>query len=265
MRAVRADSEVRAVFAANEAGTHIERVFERGSLRLRFPRGAGCEAVLINTGGGITGGDRMAIDLSLATASTAVVTSQAAEKIYRTDGPPAVISMRARLGHNARLDWLPQEAILFNGASMQRTLDIALASTASLTLLESLVLGRAAHGEILTQARWQDRWRIKRADRLIFAENVRLDGGISNLMQRPAIGAGARAIATLLHVAPDAESRLASVRAALSAASSTTAASAWDGMLIVRFAGLESQSVRCDCITAATAIRGAPMPRTWSC
>ncbi len=265
LRAVRADSEVRAVFGANEAGTHIERVFERGSLRLRFPRGAGCEAVLINTGGGITGGDRIAIDLSLAQTSAAVVTSQAAEKIYRTDGPPAVISMHARLASDAHLDWLPQETILFNGAAVQRTLDIELASTASLTLLESLVLGRIAHGEHLTQAHWHDRWRIRRADRLIFAENVRLDGAISDTMQRPAIGAGARALATLLHVAPDAERKLDDVRAALASASSTCAASAWDGILVVRFAGLEPQSIRRDCISAATVIRGVPMPRAWSC
>lgn len=234
-------------------------------MRLRFPRGPGCEAVLINTGGGITGGDRIAIDLSLDQGSAAVVTSQAAEKIYRSDGPPASLAVNARLANGAHLAWLPQETILYDGACVERTLDIELPATGRLTLLECLVLGRIAHGESLTQACWHDRWRIRRGGRLIFAENMRLEGAVSDMMQRPAIGEGARAIATLLHVASDAEDKLPAVRAALAGAEATWAASAWDGMLVVRFASGKPRAVRQDCCTGATAITGSAMPRAWSC
>jgi urease accessory protein len=265
LSAVRADSQVRLVLAANEAGTHVARVFERGSLRVRFPRGPGCEAVLLNTGGGITGGDRLAIGLTLEAGAAATLTSQAAEKIYRSDGPPARIAMTACLGDDASLDWLPQETILFDRARVRRSIDVDLAKSSRLTMLETLVLGRIAHGESLTDAHWHDAWRIRRDGRLVFAETISLAGPISSTMQRPAIGAGARAVATLLHLAPDAEEKLDAVRAQLDAASSLCAASAWNGMLVARFADADPQAVRRDCMAAVTAITGALMPRAWSC
>ncbi len=71
------------IFAANRATGHIAlrvaasagrtrrtRVHEDGSLRVRFPNAAGeaLEAVIVNTGGGMTGGDRFAVEIALGTA-----------------------------------------------------------------------------------------------------------------------------------------------------------------------------------------------------
>jgi urease accessory protein len=264
-RLARADSEVRIAFAAGAKGTFAHDVLERGSFRVRFPRGGGCDGVLLNTGGGITGGDRLRVELGVAPGADAVVTSQAAEKLYRSDGQPARIAMQARLAAGARLDWLPQESILFDHADVERTIDVEMAEDAQLTMLEVLVLGRAAHGERLTSARWADRWRVSRGGRLVLAENVRLAGDVAALMRRPATGDGAVCVATLAHIAPGAMSRLDRVRAALAGAGGQLAASAWDGMLVARFAAADLIDVRRHIMAAVTEITGRAMPRAWSC
>ena len=275
---VRGDSVLRACFARTQdrtqerigdharAHTHVARIHERGSLRLRFPRTSGQrEAVIVNTGGGITGGDRLTIELQLEAGAALTATSQAAEKIYRTDSDPARITITARLDDGARLDWLPQETILFERAAVERTLDIEMAASARLTMLECLVLGRIAHGEVLHDARWRDRWRIRRDGRLVFAEDLRLSGDIAVTMERAALGDGARALATLLHIAPDAHARLDAVRVALADGDALCGASAWNGMLIVRFASADPRAVRDSAIRATMAITDRPLPRAWGC
>ena len=267
---VRGDSVLRACFARTPDDardhSHVVRLHERGNLRLRFPRTSGQrESVIVNTGGGITGGDRLSIELQLNSGAALTATSQAAEKIYRTDGEPARIAIAARLDDGARLDWLPQETILFDGAAVERTLDVDMAASARLTLLECLVLGRIAHGETLHDARWRDRWRIRRDGRLVFADAVRLDGDVAAMMARAALGDGARALATLIHVAPDAAARLDTVRDALAGNDVLCGASAWNGMLIVRFADADPRAVLDSAIRATMAITDRPMPRAWSC
>ena len=89
----RAEGHVRLTMAARRGGTRRSRVAECGSLRVRFP--AACagaqEAVLVNTAGGIAGGDRFSIAVTLEESAKLVVTTSAAEKIYRTDGPQAML------------------------------------------------------------------------------------------------------------------------------------------------------------------------------
>jgi urease accessory protein len=269
---VRGDSEISASFHGEDGRTHLARLFERGALRMRFPRTSGRrEAVVVNTGGGITGGDRLSIRLDLDGEAGLAFTSQAAEKIYRSDGPAAEIRMSVRLDGNARLDWLPQETIVFDGAVAHRDLTVEMAATSRLTLFEGLGLGRVAHGETLRNIGWRDRWRIRRDGRLLLAEDIRIDGDAAALMQRPALGSGARAVGTMVHVAPDAEVRLAAVRAALEGAhvhahaDTISGTSAWNGMLIVRIAAPDLRFVRALAAAAICAVTDGPMPRAWSC
>ena len=267
---VRGDSVVSACFARTRDHTrdhtHVMRIHERGSLRLRFPRTSGQrEAVIVNTGGGITGGDRLSIELQIEAGAALTATSQAAEKIYRSDGDTACIAIAARIDDDVRLDWLPQATILFDGATVERTLDVEMAASARLTMLECLVLGRIAHGEVLHDVRWRDRWRIRRDGRLVFADDVRLDGDIAATMAHAALGNGARGLATLIHVAPDAPSRLDVVRDALNASNTDCGASAWNDMLIVRIAAADPRAVHDAAIRATMAITDRPMPRAWSC
>jgi urease accessory protein len=117
--------------------------------------------------------------------------------------------------------------------------------------------------EVVDRGFCQDRWRIRRAGKLVFAEDMRLDSNPANLLAAKASGNGARALTTILHVAPDAEQRIEEARDLLAAASSECGASAWNGMLIVRFASRDQQALRSDLVRFLEGFRHAPMPRSW--
>jgi urease accessory protein len=260
---IRAAGGVRLDFAAVGRRTQAMRIAESGGYRARFPRGEECEAVLINTGGGMAGGDRLAIDISLATGAEAVVTTQAAEKIYRAQDLATTIAVSLDLAPASRLAWLPQETILFDGAAVERRLSIDMAGSASLTLAETVFFGRSAMGESLTSGAFRDRWSIRRDGRLIWEERVSLADDIAATLARPAVGRGARAIATVLHVAPDAESRLDEARALLEGFGSECGASAWDGLLVTRFLAADAAVLRRDLVRFLEGFRTRFMPRSW--
>ena len=175
------------------------------------------------------------------------------------------IETRIFVGAGARLDWLPQETMLFDRARLDRLLQIDLANDATLTGVECIVIGRAAHGETVRAGALRDRWRIKRDGRLVLAEAVRLDGAISEKMQRAAIGCGAAAMATLVHVSPQAEARLGELRDALAGAGGSCAASGWNGGLVARFLARDAAALRRAVACAASVLTGGAMPRSWTC
>ena len=182
----RARGEARVRFARAGARSAAERAFETGGLRLRFPRSdAECEAVLVNTGGGMAGGDRASIAVEVGANARALVTTQSAEKIYRCEGEPARVETRLSVEPGGSLVWAPQETLLFEQASLERRLDAEVAADASLLIVEAAVFGRLASGETDVAARLHDRWRIRRAGRLVFAEALRLADAAAAL-DRPA-------------------------------------------------------------------------------
>ncbi|MGH6665864.1 MAG: urease accessory protein UreD, partial [Pseudolabrys sp.] len=206
----------REIFAANRATGHIalrvaveaghsrrSRLHEDGSLRARFPNApAGAlELVVVNTGGGMTGGDRFAIDIALSEGASLVAGTAAAEKVYRSTGPDAELDVTLDVAAGARLAWLPQETILFDRARLSRRIDVDLSEGATLLLAEAVVFGRAAMGEAMAQGFFADRWRVRRAGRLVFADSARLNGAVAEKLGQSASAAGGIAIATVL-IAP---------------------------------------------------------------
>src|ERR1700733_4355606 len=212
-------SAASAIFAANRArGTvtfDVQRVegrtrrrhlHESGSLRVRFPspEAEGLSAVFVNTAGGIAGGDRFDIDIAAGEGSRLAVTTAAAEKVYRAQGPAAQLNIALKAAAGSHLAWLPQETILFDRARMLRSIDIDLAATASLLLCEIVVFGRAAMGEHMQSGEFVDCWRVRRGGKLVFAETIRLDGDIGAKLASPAIAKGGVAVGTAL-IVPGAE------------------------------------------------------------
>lgn len=261
---VRAEGRIRLVFDAPEGRTRARETGEGGGFRARFPQGEGMrEAVLINTGGGMTGGDKATFEMAAETGAAVMVTTQSAEKVYRSNGPDTAIVTRLAVAKGAVLHWLPQETILFSGARLTRSLEADVAAGGVLLLSESVTYGRLASGEVLGEGRFLDRWRIRRAGALVFAENLRLDGALGALLDRPALGGGARAAATLLYVAPDAESRLEEARDSLSDAVCEAGASAWNGMLAVRLLSPDPDAVRQARGRFLARFRQAPPSRVW--
>jgi len=249
--------------------TRIVDLSEAGPSRLRFPRGEGAlEAVLVNTAGGVACGDTVSIGLDLEAAADLAFTTTAAEKIYRSDGPDSRIENCLSLSADARLAWLPQETILFDQARVRRTFEADLAAGASLLAVEIVAFGRAARGERISAGLFRDAWRVRRAGQLVYADSVTLEGPISDLLARPAIGGGARAFATVLDVSDGAEARLEEARALLGAAARPgveAAASAWNGHLVVRALAPEIGLLRALAVRFLTGYRGLPMPRVWQC
>ena len=261
---MRANGGVRVVIGPTGRGSAALSVAERGGFCVRFPRPSGaCEGVLVNTGGGLTGGDRMALDAAVRSGAEAVLTTQSAEKIYRSDGADTEVTLRLAVESHAQLDWLPQEQILFDGARLSRTLEAAVSGSARLLLVESTVFGRTARAEVLATGAFRDRWRIRRDGRLILAESVCLEGAIGCTLARPAVAGGANAVATVLLVAPDAESRRDDAREALAGAGSECGVTAWNGMLLARFLSHDGAPLRADLARFLHHLRGRPLPRSW--
>lgn len=260
---IRAQGRVRLGFAANARGTHIADLSESGGFRVKFPKGRLCEAVVVNTAGGMTGGDALDLQIAAGPGAEAVVATQSAEKIYRSDGAETCIAAHVTLESGASLTWAPQETILFNGARARRSLAVDMAADATLLAAETVVFGRTAMGETLTDACFADRWRVRRGGRLVFADDVRLTGDVAATLARPAVGNGARAAATLLYVSPDAAARLEEVRAL--ALTCEWGAGSWDGLLCARLVGPDAAAVRASIGALLGFLSGRPLPRVWGC
>ena len=133
-------------------------------------------------------------------------------------------------------------------------------------LRERRLRPRGAAARRSTDGLFEDRWRIRRDGRLVYAETVRLAGPIASApatvrASRPA----RRRSATFLHVAPDAEARLDEARAALvPGASCEAGASAWNGLLVVRFCASDRPGAAPRrSLAFCLAFRQAPLPRVW--
>lgn len=260
----RAEGAVR-VRIANAAGrSRLDRCYQSGSLKVRFPRQSDTEvpeAVLLNTAGGITGGDRFRAEAELDAGAALTLTSQAAEKIYRSSGGEGRFDVSLTLAAGARLAWLPHETILFDGGRYERRLDVIMEDDAEAVLCEAVILGRAAHGESVRDGLITDRWRVRRRGKLVYADNTTIHGNRGT--DGSATLAGKRAFASLLVLAPNAEARVEPARAALEDCPATGGASGWDGMLAVRLVADDGMALRQSIIKLcnATAIR---LPRAWS-
>ena len=233
----RAEGAVRVSAVDRRGASRLGRLEQRGSAKVLLPRrrGRALEAVLLNTAGGMTGGDRFSWAAEAEAGTDLVLTTQAAERIYRAQpGEIARVETRLTLGPGARLHWLPQETIVFDRAAVARTLAVEMSADAELVLHESVVLGRAAMGERVGACRFRDAWRVRRGGRLVFADALRVRGETECDLGGPATLGRARAVALVLLVAPDAEDRLAAVRALLAHEAVAAGASAFDGCLVVR-------------------------------
>jgi urease accessory protein len=243
----------------------LERLYQDGCAKVRLPRhapGAGHDAVLINTAGGLTGGDRLSWTAEAGAGARLSLTTPACEKVYRTSEGAAQIEVRLSVESGARIDWLPQETILFDRSALSRTLAADVAAGGELLVMEAVILGRTAMGETVREGRLRDRWRIRREGRLIFADELRLEGTISELVNQAPLLAGRRAFASLLLVTEDAERSLPAVRDALG---DDGGASAFDGKLFVRVATEGGFTLRQRLLPALAALRdGRPAPRIWS-
>jgi urease accessory protein len=249
---------------ASGAVTRRARVREDGPLRVRCPGPISdeLEAVIVNTGGGVAGGDRLRLDVTVEPGARLVVTTAAAEKVYRTLEAAATIDAKLSVGAAASLAWMPQEMILFDRARLKRAIDIDLAADARLLLAEAIVFGRSGMGEAVHDGFLSDRWRLRRGGRLIHAEAMRLDGAVARKLAQPAVAKGGIALATVL-IVPGDEVTAATIRALSDQLRGEAGVSAWNGFAVVRLCAADGAALRHDLLAVLAALRGAALPRLW--
>ena len=260
----RARGDARIEVKAADGAARLARLYQDGCGKIRLPVDAAArdlEAVMINTSGGLTGGDRMAWGARAGPGAALTLTTQACEKVYRARDGQAEVAVSLEAAAGARIDWLPQETILFDGAALARTLSADLAADARLLVVEAVILGRTAMGETVRHGRLRDRWRIRREGRLVFADDLRFEGPIDEVAARAPILSGAKAFASLLLVADDAPRVLAPLRDAIGPYGG---ASAFAGKLFARIVAADGRALRRVLLPAIAALRdGAPVPRVW--
>jgi urease accessory protein len=274
---MRRDALSASVFAANRARgtvafdvrsvdgvTRRGILHESGSLRVRFPspEGEGLSAVFVNTAGGVAGGDRFDIEITVREGARLTLTTAAAEKVYRATAEPAELNIALKVSDGAHLSWLPQETILFHRAKMSRHIDIDLTEAASLLLCEIAVFGRSAMGERMEQGAFVDRWRVRRGGKLVFAETVRLQDDVGSKLTQRAIANGGVAIGTAL-IVPGDEALVERVREIASSFGGEAAISAWNGFAMARFCAQDAARLRADMMAVLGRASPTPLPRLW--
>ena len=263
---VRVRGGIAAHFVSDSGRTTVASLSERGGYRLARPStfAPHLEALQVNTGGGVVGGDRVAFDFAVGAGADVVVSTSSAERIYRSDGATAELGVKLSLEAGARLDWLPQQTIVVAGARVRRRIEVDVAAGSQFVMAEMLTFGRPASEETRSPAAIADHWRVRRDGRLVFAEALALDGAYADVLARPAVANGARASALILCVAPDAPDRLDRVRLALEGAPCDAAASTWNGLLVVRALAARPQQLIAGVTRAIEALTGRLLPRVWS-
>lgn len=266
----RADGGISARFGVAPRGARPVELFQSAPLRLLFPEPEPDEcsiAALLNTGGGLAGGDRVEVALRLDPGTRLTLATAAAEKLYRSLGPATRIGIALDVAPGAALEWIPQETILFDAAGLERRTEVALHGDARLLAVESLVFGRAARGETIDRLSLRDAWRIRRDGRLVWADALRMDAAA---LRHPLGFDAAGAYATLLCAGPDVATLLPLLRGALDGSSTRAGATIpTQGLLLARLLG-EAGAVRATLSRALSALRvpflGQParLPRLWT-
>lgn len=266
--AQRAAGAARLACGVRDGRTRLLRLYQDGSAKIRMPAVAAdpLEAVLINTAGGLTGGDRLGWEIDVGPGASASITTQACEKIYRAASDRAEVRVKLSVGAGGRIAWLPQETIVFDRSAFACTLEVELAAGAEALLLEATIFGRLAMGEEAAHGHFHDRWRVRQDGALVHAEDSRIGPAIAAALGRPAVAGGAIAAATLLMVSPQAEGLLDAARDIIGADGD---ASAWSvkksGKLLARLFAEDGYQLRKRLVPLVELLNGrAGLPKLWS-
>jgi urease accessory protein len=270
----RADGSCRIVLGGSSKGTRIMDVYQKSPLRVFFPKTAGSqieEAVLVNTSGGVVGGDHLQSSVTALDDASIIVTTQAAEKVYRALDESSSITTTLIAHDSASVAWLPQETIVFNRARIARQTIIESSSASKVLALEWLVLGRAAHGETMSAGSIVDSWRVRRDGRLVWADTFRSTDEVFAHLSRKALLSDANAIATLVYFGPQVATRLEFIRGRVTSPDCQCAATLVGGLLVARFAAKSSWALKIALRTLLQELSKGPVtgpfrvPKMWSC
>ena len=254
--------------AARDGRTAVAGWYQAGAAKARAPKvysHHGIEALLINTSGGLTGGDTLDVSLAVGEAASGIFTSQASEKIYRSVGGTVSIKVDMSVAKDGCGYWVPQDTIFFDGAALSRELRFVAEESAEFLIMEPLVFGREAMGERVAKGRYRDSWRVSVDGQLVFAEEARLDGDVGAGLERPALGRGAKAFLTGLYRGPAMTDKRDALRGISCGEGTWAGASLLRGALSFRVAAQVPADMRRWMVAAYGILSGLPAPVAWRC
>jgi len=190
-------------FEARGARTELVRRRHAGPLLVQkalHPEGdAPCHAIVLHPPSGLVGGDQLSLETTVGERAAALLTTPGAAKWYRSAGPLAVSHTQLRVERGATLEYLPREAIVFDGARVEAELSIDLAADARLAAWDVWCLGRLHAGERFTSGAVTTRLQVTVDGREVLYERAQVAGAGS--LRRSAAGlGGAPVFGTLLMV-----------------------------------------------------------------
>jgi urease accessory protein len=191
-------------FEREPTRTVLARREHHGPLRVQkalYPEGPEvCQAIIVHPPGGIVGGDTLELAIDAGSGTSVQVTTPGATKWYRSAGATALATTRIRAAPGSCVEWLPQEAIVFDAARANIATRIDLDGDAVFVGWDIVSLGRAAAGERFTRGRLRQTFELAREGRLLWCERALLEGG-SPALQSGAVLGGAPVFGTLVAAA----------------------------------------------------------------
>ncbi|HEY6079027.1 MAG TPA: urease accessory protein UreD [Polyangiaceae bacterium] len=264
-------------FESTPHGTQLARSAHEGPLRIQrvlYPEGSACPHIyLLHPPGGVVGGDRLETRVNLATGAQVLLTTPAAQKLYRSAGAASEIDSVLSLSAGASLDWLPSETLAFPDARARTSTRVELAPDAGFIGWEITCYGMPARAEKFDRGRVASRFELYREGRPLLIEAIELGQG-SELLDEAYALRGEPVVATLYAVPPSGSipsSLVDDTRSALGEpASGLCSVSSLDELLVVRVLGPHVEGVRALLIRAwqllrpALLARPAVLPRVWA-
>ncbi len=246
-------ASLRLRFATRGGRTALTERQHRGPLMVQkplYPEGAAiCHAVILHPPAGVAGGDTLDIDVHAEAGTHAVIATPGATKWYKSLGRDASQHVRLTVEDGARLDWLPQENIVFDDARARIATELAIALGGSAIGWDAVVLGRQASGEQWARgALWLDT-QVRCDGRALWIEQSHFDaasplrGAVVGLDGMPVLGTlwavGRGATQALAESLAERLPYTADLRAGV-----TCLSSSGQSMLLLRVLGHQMEAVR---------------------
>jgi len=196
-----------------EAERSVARYLHQGPLRILqslYPEGdAVCHNVLVHPPSGLVGGDTLDMRVSVGPGAYGLVTTPGATRFYRSDAGLATQQVHAQLETGSRLEWLPLEAIAYNGCEGLNRAVFDMAPGAELITWDITALGLPAADMPFTQGAFRQHLEIPG----VWLERGTINASDTRLMNSPLGLAGQRCMATLVFAAGSAIAQERSDRA----------------------------------------------------
>ena len=184
-----------------ESDRSVARYLHNGPLRILqslYPEGdAVCHNVLVHPPSGLVGGDMLDMQVTVGEGAHGLVTTPGATRFYRSEAGLATQQVHARLASGARLEWLPLEAIAYNGCDALNRAVFELAPGAELITWDITALGLPAADLPFAQGTFRQHLEIPG----VWLERGTISATDTRLMDSPLGLASQRCMATLVFAA----------------------------------------------------------------